>query len=185
VRDTWEIPARRLALNGARWAKTLVLELERIRRDLGMPEGCRLRAKLHNLLLYGPGQFFAPHRDSEKADDMLGTLVVVLPSRFTGGELVIEHQGERRTVRGSAQQLHHEVRPVRSGYRIALTYNLIAEGTTEATMSEPLGALRSRIRGFFETPVPAHGGDREPNPPPDSRYRRPPHLPGRSQVSGY
>lgn len=174
VRDAWEIPARHLALDEALWAKTLAFELERIRRDLGLPEGCRLRAKLHNLLLYGPGQFFAPHRDSEKADDMLGTLVVVLPSRFTGGELVIEHHGEQQTVRGSAQQLtliafyadcHHEVRPVRSGYRLALTYNLIAVGTTESALPESVEALRSRIRRFFETPAPAHGSDNELSPP--------------------
>jgi hypothetical protein len=174
VRDTWEIPARRLTLDETRWAKTLALELEGIRRGLGLPDGCRLRAKLHNLLVYGPGQFFAPHRDSEKADDMLGTLVVVLPSRFTGGELVIEHHGEQQTVRGSAQQLtliafyadcHHEVRPVRSGYRAALTYNLIAEGTTESRVPESVGALRSRVSRFFETPAPAHAGDRAPSPP--------------------
>jgi hypothetical protein len=173
VRDTWEIPAERLAL-GERWAETLAPQLERIRRDLGLPRGCRLRAQLHNLLIYGRGQFFAPHRDSEKADDMVGTLAVVLPSRFTGGELVIEHLGKRLTVCGSARQLtfaafyadcHHEVRPVRSGYRLALTYNLIAEGTAEAAVPQSLGALSARVRGFFETPARSYRGDRELSPP--------------------
>jgi hypothetical protein len=28
------------------------------------------------MLVYAPGQFFAPHQDSEKTDDMIGTLVV-------------------------------------------------------------------------------------------------------------
>jgi hypothetical protein len=102
VRDTWEIPAKRLRIDERRWAKTLAPRLDRIRRDLGLPQRCRLRAELHNLLIYERGQFFAPpHQDSEKAQDMLGTLVVILPSRFTGGELVIEHQGEQETVRGS------------------------------------------------------------------------------------
>ena len=173
VRDTWEIPAERLTLD-ERWAKTLAPQLERIRRDLGLPRGCRLRAQLHNLLIYGRGQFFAPHRDSEKADDMVGTLAVVLPSRFTGGELVIEHLGKRLRVRGSARQLtfaafyadcHHEVRPVRSGYRLALTYNLIAEGTAEAAVPQSLGALSARVRSFFETPVLSYRGDRELSPP--------------------
>lgn len=174
ARDTWEIPAQRLALDERQWAKTLAPQLERIRRDLGLPRGCRLRAQLHNLLIYGHGQFFAPHRDSEKADDMVGTLVVVLPSRFAGGELVIEHLGEQVTVRGSARQLtfaafyadcHHEVRPVRSGYRLALTYNLIAEGTAEAAVPASLGTLSARIRRFFDTPVAAFSGSRELSPP--------------------
>lgn len=174
VRDTWEIPAGRLDLDGRRWAKTLTPQLERTRRDLGLPQRCRLRAQLLNLLVYGPGQFFAPHRDSEKANDMLGTLVVVLPSRFTGGELVIEHRGERQTVRGSGRQLtlaafyadcYHEVRPVRTGYRLALTYNLIAEGTAEAALPEPVRALAARIRRFFETPAASYMGGRELSPP--------------------
>ena len=174
VRDTWEIPAKRLDLDERRWAKTLPPQLERIRRDLGLPAKCRLRAELYNLLIYGPGQFFAPHRDSEKADDMLGTLVVVLPSRFTGGELVIEHQGERKTVRASARQLtlaafyadcYHEVRPVRTGYRLALTYNLIVEGTTDAAVPKPVGALSACVRRFFETPIAAYTGGRELSPP--------------------
>lgn len=174
VRDAWEIPAKRLDFDERRWAKTLTPQIERIRRNLGLPRRCRLRAQLHNLLIYGPGQFFAPHRDSEKADDMLGTLVVVLPSQFTGGELVIEHQGMRQTVRGSARPLtlaafyadcYHEVRPVRSGYRLALTYNLIAEGTAEATVPEPVGALGARIRRFFDTPTASYMGGRELSPP--------------------
>ena len=174
VRDTWEIPAERLALDERRWARTLVSGLERIRGDLGLPKGCRLRAQLYNLLVYEPGQFFASHRDSEKADDMLGTLVVILPSRFTGGELVIEHQGRQQTVRGSARQLtfaafyadcHHEVRPVRTGYRVALTFNLIAEGAAEATVPKSVGALSARVRRFFETPRAAHPGDRELSAP--------------------
>lgn len=54
-----------------------------------------VKAKLHNMLVYGPGQFFAIHQDSEKDDDMIGTLVVILPSAFTGGAMVIEHHGEQ------------------------------------------------------------------------------------------
>src|SRR5881628_3606620 len=53
------------------------------------PARSRLRSELHNLLVYGPGQFFLTHQDSEKADDMIGTLIVVLPSNFTGGAIEI------------------------------------------------------------------------------------------------
>jgi hypothetical protein len=68
--------------------RTLTSQLDRIRRDLGLPEGCRLKAQLHNLLVYAPAQFFVPHQDSEKTDDMIGTLVVSLPSRFSGGAIL-------------------------------------------------------------------------------------------------
>lgn len=91
VRDTSEIPKSRISIDQRRWKKTLGPALEQIRRKLGLPETCRLKAELHNLLIYAPGQFFVTHQDSEKVDDMIGTLVVSLPSKFTGGSFVIEH----------------------------------------------------------------------------------------------
>ena len=45
------------------------------------------------MLVYGKGQFFLPHQDSEKDDSMVGTLVVSLPSHHTGGELVVSMPG--------------------------------------------------------------------------------------------
>jgi hypothetical protein len=95
-----------------------------MRRDLGLTDGSRLTAKLHNMLVYEPGQFFAAHRDSEKTDDMIGTLVVILPSDSTGGAIEVEHDDERVTFRGDGRKLtfiafyadcHHQVRPVTAG----------------------------------------------------------------------
>ena len=51
------------------------------------------------MLVYGKGQFFLPHQDSEKDDAMVGTLVVSLPSAHTGGELVVDHAGQSVTYR--------------------------------------------------------------------------------------
>src|SRR5271163_2151918 len=66
VRDTWEIAKSRISIDQSRWSKTMAPQLERIGKDLGLPTGSRLKAELHNLLVYAPGQFFAPHQDSEK-----------------------------------------------------------------------------------------------------------------------
>ena len=91
------------------------------------------------MLVYGKGQFFLPHQDSEKDDAMVGTLVVSLPSAHTGGELVIDHGGESDTYRASKEELtfvafyadcRHEVTPVRSGYRVTLTFNLLSGNET-------------------------------------------------------
>ena len=178
VRDTWEIPGSHVSIDERRWARTLAPLLERIRRDLGLPEKRRLRAELHNLLVYGPGQFFAPHQDSEKADDMIGTLVVSLPSRFTGGAMVLEHQGQRMLVGGSARHLtfvafyadcRHEVRPVKQGHRIVLTYNLIAKGDDSAAPlpADRIESLSASVRRFFESPRPARLADGREQIPPD------------------
>lgn len=177
VRDCWEIPAELITIDQPRWNRTLIPQLDRLRRDLGLPHACRLRAELHNLLIYGPGQFFVPHQDSEKSDEMIGTLVVGLPSRFTGGTFVVEHHDETLSFGGSAERLsliafyadcHHEVKPVESGYRVVLTCNLSAEGAVPASTGPAAAttALTDALRRFFETPVPPHwSGDREQGPP--------------------
>lgn len=169
VRDTWEIGKRQLSIDAARWRRTLEPQLARIAQDLGLPEGSRVRAELHNLLLYGPGQFFAPHQDSEKADGMFGSLVVLLPSDARGGSLVIEHHDERVTYRGSADRTtliafyadcRHEVRPVTSGYRVALTLNLFLDRA--AAVAAPRGpsvdTLTERVRAYFATERPPRWG---------------------------
>ncbi|GAA0372717.1 2OG-Fe(II) oxygenase [Streptomyces blastmyceticus] len=136
VRDTWEITPDRITLGGPDWQRTLSGVLDAVRTALGLPPTTVLRAEPHALLVYGKGQFFLPHQDSEKDDSMVGTLVVSLPSHHTGGELVVEHAGRSITYRASRERLtfaafyadcRHEVKPVTSGYRITLTMNLLAE----------------------------------------------------------
>ncbi len=184
VRDTWEIPKSRVKIDRRRWNRTLRPALEALRAELGLPAGARLEAELHNLLVYEPGQFFAPHQDSEKADAMVGTLVVVLPSPYEGGALVVEHRGETVTYRASKKPVlsliafyadcRHELRPVKEGYRIALTYNLAlgdggavaGAGAAEAP-PETVAAVAERLHEHFETPRPPRwSSDTEPREPP-------------------
>lgn len=142
VRDTWEISKSQISIDEPRWKRTLLPQLDRICRDLGLPQKCRLKAQLHNMLVYAPGQFFVPHQDSEKTDDMIGTLIVSLPSQFSGGAMVLEHHGETMRIGGSNSCLtfvafyadcRQEVRPVRQGHRIVLTFNLSIEGNATLT----------------------------------------------------
>jgi hypothetical protein len=76
--------------------------LAEVRDELGLPARARLRAEPHALLVYGKGQFFLPHQDSEKDDTMIGTLVVSLPSSHDqlGGDLLALPRGGERGVSG-------------------------------------------------------------------------------------
>ncbi len=180
VRDTWEIARSRVSIDARRWANTLGPMLRLVRDDLGLPPSASLDADLHSMLVYEPGQFFAAHQDSENHDRMIGSLVVLLPSRGTGGDLVVSHRGETVTYRGSATALtfvafysdtRHEVLPVETGYRVALTYNLRLAGS--ATDAGPVGAERAAaaaglVRQHFATPVePRWRHDSVEGEPPD------------------
>ena len=65
--------------------------MARVAEGLGVAEP--ITAELYKLLVYDQGSFFVSHRDTEKAPGMFATLVLVLPSMATGGELVMRHKG--------------------------------------------------------------------------------------------
>jgi hypothetical protein len=178
VRDTWEIAKSKIKIDQPQWKKTLEPMLERIRSDLGLSSGARLRAELYNLLVYEEGQFFVEHQDSEKEDGMIGTLIVTLPSAFEGGEFVVHHHSDEVTFRDAGKELsfiafyadcHHEVRPVEHGFRIVLTYNLILEGdaSREAQQTLEVDALARAVALHFERPRPARWRDDPERGPPD------------------
>ena len=180
VRDTWEVPRSRVRIDKRRRNRTLRPTLDAIRDDLGLPSGSSLEAQLHSMLLYEPGQFFAGHQDSEKDDQMIGTMVVLLPSRSTGGDLVVAHQGESVRYKGSASSLtfvafyadtRHEVLPIETGHRVVLTYNLVLTGATTTPLvgdaSLPPAAAELLDRHFAHSPEARWSGDRQALEPPD------------------
>lgn len=162
VRDTWELTAEQVSLGG-NWERVLEEALVEVHEGLGLPRGARLRAELHALLVYGPDQFFMPHQDSEKDDEMVATLVVSLPSVHTGGELVVSHGGQSRTYRHVDRarvgfvafyaDCLHEVRPVRTGRRVTLTFNLLVASEPEPGVTDPDDDLADLLRAHFATPV--------------------------------
>ena len=138
VRRCWQVGPDQVRLGGRHWAKTLDRIVARVAEGLGVSDP--VTAEFHKLLLYGPGSFFIGHRDTEKAPGMFATLVVVLPSVFEGGDLLVRHRGReaRLTLRCEEPaeaafaafyaDCVHEVLPVTEGHRLTLAYNLARAG---------------------------------------------------------
>ncbi|MBK7954170.1 MAG: 2OG-Fe(II) oxygenase [Candidatus Accumulibacter sp.] len=138
VRRTWQIAADRVHLGGRHWEKNLAGIVARSKTGLGVDEP--VSAELYKLLVYDSGSFFVSHRDTEKAPGMFATLVVVLPSIYSGGELCIRHRDREVCLDLSAPDpsevafaafytdCRHEVRPITAGCRLVLIYNLIRHG---------------------------------------------------------
>ncbi len=136
VRRVWRLPADRFTLANPAWQASVDGMVAAVQKDLGL-ESQELQPHLYDLLLYEPGGFFLPHRDGEKLDRMVATLVVMLPTHYTGGELLVRHEGEEQVIdlggepsRFKTQyaafyaDCEHEVKPVKSGHRLCLVYNL-------------------------------------------------------------
>ena len=50
-----------------------------------------LTAELDKLNVYTERGFFKEHKDTPRANNFIGTLVLVLPSAFEGGELIVQN----------------------------------------------------------------------------------------------
>ncbi len=159
VRRTWQLAPEAVEVLHPAWTETSLPAItSAAARALGV-DGA-VTANPYKLLVYEPGDFFVAHRDTEKEPGMFATLVVALPSAHTGGELVIEHEGEQfkadlRAVSLSGLSwaafytdcLHH-LEPIRTGHRVCLVYNLVCEGPLRAPT--PLAARRSAALALTE-----------------------------------
>lgn len=147
----WQLAPSKIAVGGRSWPATLERILATVAAGLGCADK-KVSAELYKLLVYDEGAFFKGHRDTEKSDGMFGTLLVVLPSMHTGGELAIRHAGRETLLdlsSGEVSELtfaafyadcEHEVLPVTRGNRLCLVYNLIWRDRTKADERQALVA---------------------------------------------
>ena len=97
VRRVWELDPAKFQLTNPQWDELVSSLTSEVQAGLGL-ENRKLKAHLYKLLVYEEGGFFLPHRDGEKLDGMVATLVVSLPSVHKGGELIVSHEGQRQKI---------------------------------------------------------------------------------------
>ncbi|MDD9981097.1 MAG: 2OG-Fe(II) oxygenase [Gammaproteobacteria bacterium] len=159
VRRVWEMDPAHFELTNPKWVALIESILGEVQQHLGLEE-CKLSAHLYKLLLYEKGSFFLSHRDGERLDAMVATLIVALPAKHVGGELVVRHEGHEHeiTFPGAASGLElswaafyadcpHEVRPLRGGYRLCLVYNVtLARPRRRKRLGAPsYGAVTAKV----------------------------------------
>ncbi len=143
VRNAWEIDADQITFKNPKWKSFLKKLLKEVKEELGI-EDKKVKSELYKLLIYEEGGFFLPHKDSEKAKGMFATLVLALPSAHTGGEFHVRFDGREEVVDFSHAaddfempyvafyaDCEHEIKPVTSGYRVCLVYNLIQKSKAD------------------------------------------------------
>jgi len=162
VRNTYELDPKNFRL-GEAWTAAIAEAVGTVARELGLPEQ-GLEARLYKLLAYERGGFFLPHRDSEKHDRMVASLIVVLPNPFDGGTLIVRHGAEKQTLKfddaadGKSScyaafyaDCEHEVQRVTGGLRLCLAYNLVLKAGKgkPAAAAAPAAALALSIGARF------------------------------------
>ncbi|KAE8374594.1 hypothetical protein BDV26DRAFT_295802 [Aspergillus bertholletiae] len=162
VRKSWQLDANQFALQNPHWQIQVEGFVKKAVTGLGLTaNGQEVKAELYKLLIYQEGAFFLPHQDSEKADGMFGTLAICLPSEHEGGDVIASHRGDQLRFRTAPSSkfgfswaawyadITHEVKPVISGYRVVLIYNLIHRPS--AALLEFHGSRTEKITRLLES----------------------------------
>ncbi|KAL0565075.1 hypothetical protein V5O48_016954, partial [Marasmius crinis-equi] len=143
VRDTWEMDASKVQFKQAGWKPFMARVVSEVCESLGVNlQASKPRCELYKLLVYETGSHFLPHVDTEKTNGMFASIIVVLPSHFTGGDAHVSHgslksvfntsgpSSTKTTVLSWYTDVTHEIKPITSGYRLALSYNLFHTTTS-------------------------------------------------------
>ena len=168
IRDALQLKAENGAFSVLNFNPAEAGILEQIRRELTPQVRDAPTAELYNLNIYESGGHFAPHKDTPRGGDMLGTLVVCLPSQFSNGAFVLKHHGVFQTyewgraIREQAEptRIHwaaffgdvdHQIERVWGGLRVTLSYLLryAPNVRSEAAPAQASAALNSLIRQKF------------------------------------
>jgi hypothetical protein len=158
VRSVREIDSKYIEIGNPNWANAISEIIEKVNAGLGLPTECEVLPELYKLLVYQPGDFFLPHKDTEKVSGMFGSLVVCLPCEHTGGALCFHVDDKKETVNlapaATRNQIGycafyadvtHEVLPLRTGYRICLVYNLVLRNGKKLQTQPPSPELVNSI----------------------------------------
>jgi hypothetical protein len=141
--------------------------LRKIRRQLLPHDPNPISAELYSVNAYTYGGHFAPHKDTPRGDDMVGTLVVCLPSRFRSGRLVLSHRGIVQKIDwGSAiekqrdpNQVHwvaffgdvdHQIERIWGGARVTLAYLLRRDKNDGPVRDAPAEDFAPRINEAWQ-----------------------------------
>ncbi|KAH8732013.1 hypothetical protein GQ44DRAFT_722171 [Phaeosphaeriaceae sp. PMI808] len=162
VQNIWELNAHEFSCFNPLWPAYLDQLIHQSMWDLGLSFPDSARASPDKLLLFGEGALLKPRFDNEVVPGMFGTLVICLPSAHTGGSMRLVHGNQERTIETATHSLfsmtslawysdvQHELTPVTSGYRLALTYNLIQSSAHSKPSAAALDTDQAQLGNLLQ-----------------------------------
>lgn len=162
VRKTWQLDASKVSFEHPNWVDFIRKVLCEACEGLGVNSISQPVGELYKLLLYEPGSHFKAHQDTEKSPGMFGTMVIILPSKFTGGDIHLKHAESSKIFKCSSNSnfnisvlswytdVFHEVKTIDTGYRLALSFNLLHKNTVHKPII-PSDIATGELRLTFQT----------------------------------
>ncbi|KAI1392833.1 uncharacterized protein F4822DRAFT_142430 [Hypoxylon trugodes] len=124
-------------------------------------------AEPYHLNVYSaPSGMFKAHVDTPRGRTHFGSLVVILPTKFSGGQLRVSHNEREEIYSGSSlypsydihwaafySDCEHEVLPVTDGHRVTLTYHLYVYEQIGGLIQPQIQPLDSKYSSLYQGAV--------------------------------
>ncbi|KDQ11212.1 hypothetical protein BOTBODRAFT_177464 [Botryobasidium botryosum FD-172 SS1] len=153
----WEVDAAHIRIDNDAWSMFVTGATKDMCAGLGVKYNSKkLNARLRKLSLYTPGSHV--HQP-----DSFSSMLIVLPSAFMGGVVHFSHNGTSTPVDISSGSLSttsilswfmgiiHRIEPLTSGYRIALSFELIRSLDSPRPSAAEPAHLTLRLRDALST----------------------------------
>ena len=137
-RNTLEFYPDEFTIKNPKFGRTLESILYRVKDELCI--SCDPNVALQKLVICGKGSQYEP----SPGEGEFATLIVQLPSLFTGNNLTIRHGNETKTIEFDRKESQceilysafypnckYEMTPIEFGYRTFLVYRLMKNDSTE------------------------------------------------------
>ena len=146
--DMTQIDAERVTVTNPVWSAGLKALTKRVCTALGVDPDL-VRMELSNLLLNQESDCSKKHRDLKKVDGKFASLMVQLPSHFTGGSFGVTYNGNTKTFSMQDPETcpfscqfvahyadcEHAILPIKSGHQLVLVYSLCYIGSESSKPS--------------------------------------------------
>ncbi|KAJ8126286.1 hypothetical protein O1611_g7352 [Lasiodiplodia mahajangana] len=159
ARNAWELNPRNFTVTADHQWDILMSNLLRVVSDeLGVK--LPIKTYLRKMLLYEKGATFKGHGDPGNNPNVFGTLVINLPSCYTGGDVVVRHVDEEKVLSTSKFKMgcafwytnaSYEILLVESGYRWVLIYSLATEFPLQKAPSNVSKTGNKALRGTLKS----------------------------------
>ncbi|KZS90679.1 hypothetical protein SISNIDRAFT_551429 [Sistotremastrum niveocremeum HHB9708] len=133
---TLEISADKISFDNPRW-NTWLKETVKPQIKERLDISCDAKYKLDKMLVYGKGSQLCSKPDTDQTSPTFASLLVVLPSPFSGGQIQVSHNSQIKTFTLAENSEYNtsfvasytstdlQLQPITRGYLFALSYNLI------------------------------------------------------------
>lgn len=88
VRKSWQLEPNQIKIKNRQFREGMKQVVATVKENLGCNNKA-VKSSLYKALLYGEGDHFKTHQDTEKEKGMFATLVMQLPSIFKGGKMIV------------------------------------------------------------------------------------------------